>query len=62
MVLVHKSVIGSVFEAKIISGQESPVKGFPACIPRVKGTASLIGRMNFFIDSEDCISPGFLVR
>jgi trans-L-3-hydroxyproline dehydratase len=59
--LLHRSIIDTVFEADIISEEESPVE-FPACIPRVRGTANLVGRMNFFIDPEDTVFPGFLLR
>ncbi|KAF9762215.1 hypothetical protein IL306_003508 [Fusarium sp. DS 682] len=59
--LLHRSIIDTVFEADIISEEESPVE-FPACIPRVRGTAGLVGRMNFFIDPEDSVFPGFLLR
>ncbi|KAF4446205.1 hypothetical protein F53441_10181 [Fusarium austroafricanum] len=59
--LLHRSIINTVFEADIVSEEESPVE-FPACIPRVRGTAHLVGRMNFFIDPEDSVFPGFLLR
>lgn len=60
--LAHRSIIASSFEADIVSDAESPVEGFRACIPRVKGTANLVGRMSFYIDLEDPIYPGFLLR
>ncbi|KAF5711014.1 proline racemase [Fusarium globosum] len=59
--LLHRSIIDTVFEADIVSEEESPVE-FPACIPRVRGTANLVGKINFFIDPEDTVFPGFLLR
>lgn len=56
--LMHSSIVGSTFEGTILSEQESPITGgAPACIPRVRGHANLVGRMNFFIDSEDLVRP-----
>ncbi|UNI16926.1 Trans-L-3-hydroxyproline dehydratase [Purpureocillium takamizusanense] len=60
--LVHRSIIGSQFEADIVSEVESPVQGFRACVPRVKGQANLVGSMKFFIDPDDVLFPGFLLR
>jgi proline racemase len=61
--LLHRSIIGTTFEADIVSEEESPVNGGGlACIPRVRGHANLVGRMNFYIDSDDPIFPGFLLR
>lgn len=59
--LLHRSIIDTVFEADIVSEEESPVE-FPACIPRVRGTANLVGRMSFYIDPADTVFPGFLLR
>ncbi|KAH7245777.1 hypothetical protein BKA59DRAFT_175318 [Fusarium tricinctum] len=59
--LLHRSIIDTVFEADIVSGEDSPVE-FPACIPRVRGTANLVGKMSFFIDPSDTVFPGFLLR
>lgn len=60
--LVHRSIIGSVFEGDVVSEEKSPVGEFPACVPRVRGSANLVGRLNFFIDPSDAIFPGFLLR
>ncbi|KAM0300185.1 hypothetical protein HYE67_006407 [Fusarium culmorum] len=59
--LLHRSIIDTLFEADIVSQEASPVE-FPACIPRVRGTANLVGRMSFFIDPSDAVFPGFLLR
>lgn len=56
--LMHYSIVGSAFEGSILSEQKSPVEGgAPACIPRVRGHANLVGKMNFFIDAEDLVQP-----
>lgn len=60
--LVNRSIVGSQFEAKILAEVESPVEGFPGCIPAVRGEARLCGRMKFLIDPEDPMYPGFLLR
>ncbi|KAL0931492.1 proline racemase [Colletotrichum truncatum] len=60
--LLHGSIISTIFEGKIRSREKSPVKEFPACIPCVRGSANLVGRMSFFIDPSDPVFPGFLLR
>jgi trans-L-3-hydroxyproline dehydratase len=60
--LVHRSIVGTAFEADILSEEKSPVDGGgPACIPRVRGQANLVGKMNFYIDPNDPVFPGFLL-
>jgi trans-L-3-hydroxyproline dehydratase len=58
--LVHESIIGSKFEAYVMETTES--KPFPSCVPRVRGTARLVGKMEFYIDPTDPIYPGFVLR
>lgn len=56
--LIHGSIVGSTFEGSILSEQKSPIEGgAPACIPHVRGHANLVGRMSFFIDTEDSVQP-----
>lgn len=56
--LIHDSIVGSTFEGDVISEEKSPVGGgAPACIPRVRGHANLVGKMSFFIDPEDSVLP-----
>ncbi|TKA25955.1 hypothetical protein B0A50_05467 [Salinomyces thailandicus] len=59
--LRHYSILGTVFDAGISSLATSPVD-YPACVPWVRGTARLVGKMNFYIDPNDPIYPGFLLR
>ena len=57
--LVHESIIGTKFEAHVMEVVDgSP---FPSCVPCVRGTAHIVGKMNFFIDSADPIYPGFIL-
>ncbi|KAL6365996.1 hypothetical protein LRP88_00579 [Fusarium phalaenopsidis] len=60
--LLHRGIVGTAFEADVISEEPSPVDGFKACIPRVRGHANLIGQMRFFIDPSETTFPGFLFR
>ncbi|KAI0521171.1 hypothetical protein F5B22DRAFT_41230 [Xylaria bambusicola] len=61
--LLHRSIIETVFEADIVKEESSPLNnGIPACIPRVRGRAGLVGRMSFYIDPTDPVYPGFLLR
>lgn len=56
--LIHRSIVGSVFEGDIVSEERSPIEnGAPACIPRVRGHVNLVGKMSFFIDPEDPVLP-----
>lgn len=59
---LHRSIIGSTFEAKIVSRGESPSQEFPACVIRVRGQAYLVAQTRFFINTEDPLSPGFVLR
>lgn len=59
--LKHHSIINMVFEAGVGNTTSSPTE-FPACIPWTRGTARLVGRMNFYIDPGDPVYPGFLLR
>lgn len=59
--LLHESIVGSRFEAHIVETVASDT-AFPACVPRVRGEARLVGRMNFLIDPSDPTYPGFVFR
>ncbi|EMT73885.1 Proline racemase [Fusarium odoratissimum] len=60
--LLHHSIIRSAFEAEIVSKGQSPVEGFPACVVRVRGQAYLVAETRFFINAEDPVAPGFVLR
>ncbi|KAJ4340565.1 hypothetical protein N0V95_007489 [Ascochyta clinopodiicola] len=56
--LIHGSIVGSTFEGEVLSVDKSPIEGgAPACIPRVRGHANLVGKMSFFIDPQDPVLP-----
>lgn len=59
--LVHDSIIDSRFEAHVVGAAPSESE-FPGCIPRVRGKAHIVGKMNFFIDPKDPVYPGFIFR
>nr|POE46169.1 trans-3-hydroxy-l-proline dehydratase [Quercus suber] len=59
--LLHTSIIGTRFEAMVDERVASPTR-YPACIPRVRGQAHLVGRHDFYIDHQDPVFPGFLLR
>lgn len=55
-----ESVVGSVFSGRVAELTE--VGGFPAVIPEVVGSAHILGRSEFWIDPDDTLGTGFLVR
>ncbi|MBV8470468.1 MAG: proline racemase family protein [Burkholderiaceae bacterium] len=59
-VLVNESVIGTVFEGKVLG--ETTVGGMPAVIPEVSGTAHVCGFATWVLDDRDPLKNGFLVR
>jgi proline racemase len=58
--LVHDSVVGSRFTAKVI-GRER-VDGHDAVIPQVSGMAYKTGEHSFTVDPYDPLVPGFVLR
>lgn len=59
--LKHESILGTKFEAWV--GESLPEEdGFPGCVPVVRSQAHLVGRMEFWIDPEDPVFPGFVFR
>lgn len=58
--LVHRSVIGTEFEARVVGEEE--VAGLPALITEVGGTAHLTGFHQFVLDPGDPLGTGFLLR
>lgn len=55
-----ESIVGSVFGGRIVD--TTMVGGHPAVIPEVSGTAHITGRSEFWIDPNDSLGRGFLVR
>ncbi|MEW6129073.1 MAG: proline racemase family protein [Acidobacteriota bacterium] len=55
-----ESIIGSRFTGRVV--KETTFGNHAAIIPEVEGTANLTGRLEFFIDPEDPLRHGFLLR
>ena len=55
-----ESILGSTFTGQVVETTE--VGGIPAVIPEVTGTASITGRTELWIDPNDELGAGFLVR
>jgi proline racemase len=58
--LVHRSVIGTEFRARIAARME--VAGIPAVVTEVQGSAHYTGRHEFTLDPSDPLGAGFLLR
>jgi proline racemase len=58
--LLHRSVIGTEFRARIVGRAE--VAGIPAVVTEVEGSAHYTGRHEYVLDPADPIGPGFLLR
>ncbi len=58
--LVHRSVLGSEFRARVAA--ETEVAGRPAVVTEVEGSAHLTGRHEFVLDPDDELGTGFLLR
>jgi proline racemase len=58
--LVHESVIGTEFRARVVGDAE--VAGRPAVVTEVEGSASRTGTHEFVLDPRDALGEGFLLR
>jgi proline racemase len=58
--LLHRSIIGSEFRARIVA--ETEVAGIPAVVTEVEGSAHLTGRHEFVLEAQDELGTGFLLR
>ena len=58
--LVHESIIGSLFRARVDEHTVSHDR--PAVIAEVTGTAYLVGQSRWFVDPRDPLVPGFTLR
>jgi len=57
---VIESILGTKFEASI--DKEVDFGHFKAVIPKVKGTAHIVGQNEWLIDPEDDLKSGFILR
>ncbi|HEY5891307.1 MAG TPA: proline racemase family protein [Acidimicrobiia bacterium] len=55
-----ESVVGSVFEGSY--KETTMIGGYQAVVPVIGGTASITGRSTYWIDPEDRLGAGFLIR
>jgi proline racemase len=58
--IVIESIIGSRFSGRVV--EATTFGPHPAIIPEVAGTAHITGRHEFFIDPEDPLRAGFMLR
>jgi proline racemase len=58
--LLHRSVIGTEFEARAVG--EDEVSGVPAVVTEVAGSAHLTGFHQFVLNRDDPLGTGFLLR
>jgi proline racemase/trans-L-3-hydroxyproline dehydratase len=57
---LHESIIGTVFEGKVI--EETNVGALPAVIPTVKSRAYITAMGQLFIDDQDPLKHGFMIK
>ena len=57
---VHESITGSVFKARAV--EETQVGKYRAVIPEVTGSAHIMGLNQIFIDPDDPLKHGFLLK
>jgi trans-L-3-hydroxyproline dehydratase len=58
--MVIESILGSVFKGTII--KETDFGAYRAVLPQVEGQAHITGQGEFFIDPEDPLKKGFILR
>ena len=58
--LTIESLIGTTFDVRV--AEAVSVAGLPAVVPEVSGRAHLTGRHEFFVDPQDPLAEGFLLR
>ncbi|MBD3413520.1 MAG: proline racemase [Candidatus Aminicenantes bacterium] len=58
--VVIESIIGSEFQVCV--KKETRVGDYPAVIPEVTGSASIIGQNQFYFDPDDPFKKGFILR
>jgi proline racemase len=57
---IHESITGSVFKARAV--EETQVGKYRAVIPEVTGSAHIMGLNQIFIDPDDPLKHGFLLK
>ena len=55
-----ESILGSIFKVSVL--RETKLGSLNAIIPEVEGTANIVGKNTFWIDPDDDIGQGFMLR
>ncbi len=55
-----ESILGSLFTGRVV--EETEVGDIPAVVPEVRGTARITGRSELWLDPDDPLGSGFLIR
>jgi proline racemase len=58
--IVIESLIGTEFSGRVV--ETTMINGLPGIIPEVSGTAHITGRHEFYIDPDDPLAEGFILR
>ena len=58
--LMIESILGSRFTGRVV--ETTTFGPHPAIIPEVEGTAHLAGRCEFWLDPNDPLRDGFILR
>jgi trans-L-3-hydroxyproline dehydratase len=58
-VLVNESIIGSVFEGRVL--RETRVGEYDAVVPEIRGNAFIVGFANWILDDRDPLTGGFSI-
>jgi proline racemase len=58
--MIIESIIGSKFTGSVV--QETTFGDYKAVIPQVAGTAHITGINEFYIDPDDPLKDGFILR
>ena len=58
--LVIESILGSIFKVSVL--RETYIGSLNAIIPEVEGTANIVGKNTFWVDPDDDIGQGFMLR
>jgi trans-L-3-hydroxyproline dehydratase len=59
-VITVESILGTTFSGEVV--EETRFGPYPAVVPRVRGTAFIVGRNELVIDPSDPLRDGFLLR
>jgi trans-L-3-hydroxyproline dehydratase len=58
--IVIESLIRTQFTGRVV--ETTSINGLPGIVPEVSGTAHITGRHEFFVDPDDPLADGFILR